>query len=586
MLLRLGVVVTPVLIAILGTGCQSWREPRYSPLISALQLDRSDASHPALQSSRDFAAQAGLAELAGSADSTDAHYQAALAAWTVLTASAPGTEPFQAAWDAYHTSVTRLVTTGREGGRFLPGQGLVVNAAGGQEVVTLAVYSSVWQREDVQAVYAVGEYEVTSLSRQYLTSGWGVPVVVERRAPTGTRVEEEFVNPGTTFAATALVRPSAAGGAVLELYDPLHPAHGVAPPVTPLARDLTAPFAKRITSSPELSRDWLSFFGVNTPTRDGLFFIEPYQPGKIPVVLVHGLLSDPLAMVDMANDLRAVPGFAERFQLWGFRYSTGAPFLESASLLRRDLYRVFATIDPAGQDPALRQTVLVGHSMGGLISELQVVSSQDRLWNAVSNRPFYAIVATDEGRRSLEEMFFFDPQPNVRCVIAVAAPHRGSSWAVRPIGRLGAALARPDAERAARHEQLMRDNPGVFSEEVTARVPTSIDMLNPDSAILAAIGSLPMSRCVEYHTIVGYGRTNLLEGEGDGVVALESALSPRATRQTGVEASHTTIHRRMETVNEVVRILNERWAKHLVESSLTATPVVPSGDSWEMLVPE
>jgi pimeloyl-ACP methyl ester carboxylesterase len=594
MLLRLGVVGTPLLIAILGTGCQSWREPRYSPLISAFRLDpggwplatgsastRTAAygtGDAALAEARDFAADAGLAELAGSADSTDAHCQTALASWTALAASAPGTETFQAAWDAYHTSVTRLVTTAREGGRFVAGQGVTVNSAGGQAIVPLVVYSSVWRREDVQAVHAVGEYRVSSLSRQYVTSGWGVPVVVERRCPTGTRVEEEFINPGTMFAATALVRPCAIGGATLELFDLLHPAPGGAPPVTPLARDLTAPFALRITCSPQLRRDWLAFFGVDTPTRDGLFFIEPYQPGKIPVVLVHGLLSDPLALVDMTNDLRAVPGFADRFQLWGFRYSTEEPFLESASLLRRDLYRAYATIDPAGQDPALGQTVLVGHSMGGLICELQAASSQDRLWTAVSTRPFHTIVATYEARRSLADMFFFNPQPNVRCVISVAAPHRGSSWAVRPIGRLGAALAQPDAERTARHEQLVRDNPGAFSEEVVNRVPTSIDMLNPNSAILAAIGSLPTNPCVEYHTIVGYGRTNLFEGEGDGIVALESALSPRAGRQTGVDASHVTIHRRMESVSEIVQILNERWAKYCGELSLMAMPVAPEFD--------
>ena len=34
--------------------------------------------------------------------------------------------------------------------------------------------------------------------------------------------------------------------------------------------------------------DWLSFFGVDMPTEQGLFFLEPYQPGKIPVVMVHG----------------------------------------------------------------------------------------------------------------------------------------------------------------------------------------------------------------------------------------------------------------------------------------------------------
>jgi hypothetical protein len=203
--------------------------------------------------------------------------------------------------------------------------------------------------------------------------------------------------------------------------------------------------------------------------------------------------------------------------------------------------------------------------MGGLICELQAASSQDRLWNAISNRPFYSIVANDETRRALQEMFFFDPQPNVRRVISVAAPHRGSNWAVRPVGRIGALLSQPDPARVARHEQLLRDNPGAFSEEVGSRVPTSIDMLNPDSEILNAIASLPTSPCVDIHTIVGYGQGALWQAPGDGVVAIESALSPKAVSQVGIEASHTTIHRNLESVVEIVRILNERAAGYVFE---------------------
>jgi pimeloyl-ACP methyl ester carboxylesterase len=275
--------------------------------------------------------------------------------------------------------------------------------------------------------------------------------------------------------------------------------------------------------------------------------------------LVHGVLSNPTAWGDLANDLRGGPGFAAHYQLWAFRYSTSAPFLESASRLRRDLYRATATVDPAATDPAMKQIVLVGHSMGGLVCELQAASSENRLWNAIANRPIGQIVASQEARQALQEMFFFDPQPNVRRVISIGSPHQGSDWAVRPIGRLATALAERDADRAARHEQLIESNPGVFSDEVTARVPTSIDMLRPDSALLKAIASLPTSPCVKVHTIFGYDRENLFDGAGDGVVPVNSALTPKAASQLGIEASHTTIHRRLETVDEIVRILIEHW---------------------------
>jgi hypothetical protein len=218
-----------------------------------------------------------------------------------------------------------------------------------------------------------------------------------------------------------------------------------------------------------------------------------------------------------------------------------------------------ATVDTGGVDPALSQIVLVGHSMGGLVSELQACGSEDRLWNAVANRPLSAIVTTPETRAALQDMFFFDPQPNVRCVISLGAPHQGSNWAVRPVGRLGSLLAAPEAWRSERHKQLLSDNPGVFSDEVADRVPTSVDMLRPDSTVLATIATLPASPCVRFHSVFGYGRTGPVRGVSDGIVTFESALSPRAVSATGVNASHARLHRELDTVSEVVRILEAHW---------------------------
>jgi pimeloyl-ACP methyl ester carboxylesterase len=539
MLLRLGVLLPPILIATIGTGCRSvWREPATTPWNAAL-------ANPVL----------------GEIDATDDSFRAVCSAWTALQQGIPATEAYERGWTTYHTSLARLLSSARDEGRFAAGRGITITSTARPTLIPVALHSSVWRPADVQAVHPVGEYQSKLLSRQYRSAGWGVPVVVERQSPTGRYAEEEFLPPGITFAATAVVRPDANGGAVLELFDPLHPDPACAQQTAPLAYDLSAPFALRIAKSPELVTDWMSFFGVDVPTEQGLFFLEPYQPGKIPVVLVHGLLANPVAFMDMANDLRATPGFAERFQLWGFRYNTGDPFLEAAARLRRDLSRAAATVDAGGVDPALGQIVLVGHSMGGLVSELQACGSEDRLWNAVANRPLAAIVTTPETRAALQEMFFFDPQPHVRCVISLGAPHQGSNWAARPVGRLGSLLAQPEAWRSQRHEQLLADNPGVFTDEVADRVPTSVDMLRPDSTVLATIATLPASPCVRFHSVFGFGRTSVLRGVSDGVVAFDSAASPRAESLTGVDSSHARLHRQLETASEVMRILEEHWRR-------------------------
>src|SRR6185437_8867600 len=110
-------------------------------------------------------------------------------------------------------------------------------------------------------------------------------------------------------------------------------------------------------------------------SRAQLVMLAPYQPGKIPVVFVHGLLSDPTTWITLGNSLNSQPWFRERYQVWAFRYPSGVPFLISAATLRRELNAAIAASPGAAEDPAVSQMVLIGHSMGGLISKLQVTDS-------------------------------------------------------------------------------------------------------------------------------------------------------------------------------------------------------------------
>ncbi|MFT5299896.1 MAG: triacylglycerol esterase/lipase EstA (alpha/beta hydrolase family) [Mariniblastus sp.] len=135
--------------------------------------------------------------------------------------------------------------------------------------------------------------------------------------------------------------------------------------------------------------------------------IKPYQPGKIPIMFVHGLLSDPFTWINMANDLTEHPEILERYQLWGFEYATGEPFLKSAAIFRRQLQEAHMQLDPTKSNPAMSQMVLVGHSMGGLVSKLLITESGTQLWDAVSCRPLESIGATPELRGNLADLFFF-----------------------------------------------------------------------------------------------------------------------------------------------------------------------------------
>jgi len=332
----------------------------------------------------------------------------------------------------------------------------------------------------------------------------------------------------------------------------------------------------------------MGFFrpGADPEREAGLICLEPYQPAKIPVVFVHGLLSSPDTWSDMVHELRRRPDIGDRFQFWAFGYPTGVSFLRSAARLRQELSETVARLDPTGSDPSLRHIVLVGHSMGGLVSKLQVTESGPWLWSAVSDVPFDSICSDELTRERLRSALFFRPHPCVDRVVFIAVPHLGSSLAARFLGRAGALLIdRPDDER--RHRQLVRDNPYAFADFVRRRLPTSVDMLQPGNPLLDTVATLPISGRVRLHSIIGTGWPMLTSGPADGVVPVSSARHPGVRSEFYVPTTHRWVHRDPDAAAEVARILREharsvdsetRPTRHQAFRSLTSS--CSSCPSW------
>jgi hypothetical protein len=147
----------------------------------------------------------------------------------------------------------------------------------------------------------------------------------------------------------------------------------------PLAADYSAAMA----SYGRINETWIGFVNMVRGERmrggKGLLLLQPYDPDKLPVIFVHGLLSSAYTWRNVANSLNADPELRRRCQFWVFAYSTGSAIAYSASLLREDLAY-------AQQTYGLKQVVLIGHSMGGLLSRLQVTNSGRVLWDGVFGR--------------------------------------------------------------------------------------------------------------------------------------------------------------------------------------------------------
>jgi pimeloyl-ACP methyl ester carboxylesterase len=382
------------------------------------------------------------------------------------------------------------------------------------------------------------------------------------RDPARQSAPEKFFPPLQVYPVTAVVRfgPPCGSGrppAVLELYDPLrHDAAELGPYAVELAADLTTPLVYQVTQS---DLDRLTYLGLFDPAREahktGLFLTHPYEPGKIPVVLIHGLWSSPKTWTRVINDLRADPNIRDRYQFWTFQYPTGNPFIHSAAALRRSLAEARATFDPDGADPAFDRMVLVGHSMGGLIAKAMITRSDDKVWRLISRRPFAELKAPPEQKELFEQVFFFEPVPAVKRAVFVAVPHRGSMIGNNWLGQLGDRLIRRPNVLVDAHRVLVEKNGGTFfTDGFLQGIPSSVKTLQTHSPLLQTVDGLPYAEGVKRHTVIARVAPVPLAMSTDGVVPYDSAHLDDVESEKVVLGSHACLDQ-PDVIEELRRLL-------------------------------
>lgn len=489
---------------------------------------------------------------------------------------------FRGVCDLYNQSLEATLRLVQADGVLRPGTQGTVRTVGQHCKFDIELHSSGWHAEDFDNFKFVSDYQIAGLRNHYHTYGLGVPIIAERRSHEHETGAEQFYPDKLTFPLTAFLRidrTQTAGGQqmcprhfVLELHDPLDRQHlAVGDTRVPLESDLSTPLAYFL-NQPDFKIEEVSTLGLLNPSEvealQGLYMLEPYDPGKMPVVMVHGLWSSPVTWMEMFNDLRSDPQLRERYQFWFYLYPTGQPFWVSASQMRRDIVAARATIDPQQAAPALDQMVLVGHSMGGLVSKLQGIDSGDQFWATMSDRSFDDLQADPQLKDELRRAFFFQPNPSVRRVVTIGTPHRGSSFANDLTQWAGNKLIRMPMQLVTGRQQLLANNRGYFRPDAPIDIRTSLDSLDPHSVLLGTLRGAEPGPWVRFHNIAGRQDTGAwyqwFSEEGDGVVSLDSARLdglPNVESQLVVEADHLGVHRHPQSVLEVRRILLQQLAE-------------------------
>jgi len=506
---------------------------------------------------------------------------------------------FRGACDLYNAALEAGLRIVRKDQNLLPGHTVSIRTAGGAWDITCEVQAGNWRREDFGRFEFVSDYEIHGLKNHYHTYGLGVPLIAVRPSRNGDPNEPPaaiYYPKDLSFPVTAFLRPTmntrrletASGGAyrrrgVLELYDTLAVSEiAVERLRVPLESDFTTPLAYFL-SNPAFDVATAGLLRPETLLAKtngvrplmGLYMVQPYEPGKIPVLMIHGLWSSPMTWMAMFNDLRSIPEIRDHYQFWFYLYPTAQPFWISAAMLRRDLADARQVLDPQRAEPALDQMVLIGHSMGGLLARMQTVSSEDRIWSAVSERPFEEVKAPPDVLERLQNCFFFQPNPSIRRVVTIGTPHRGSSFSNQTTQWLAAKLIRLPAMLILSQEALFRENKEVFGENSLLRITTSIDALSPKTPIFPVLAGCRKPPWVTYHNIIGVVPRHGFFGQlasGDGVVSYESAHMDDVESELIVPADHSSVHTHPLAVLEVRRIL----LQHLAELRAFPHPAEPA----------
>lgn len=256
----------------------------------------------------------------------------------------------------------------------------------------------------------------------------------------------------------------------------------------------------------------------------GLYFLEPYDPRKIPVVMVHGVNSSPDAFKFILNDLTPQPWFRKNYQIWLFNYPTGVPWIYTAARFRQSVREAVGYARSHGGRGRVDEMVVLAHSMGGLITRASVTDPGDAFYRAHFRKPLDQINLSPERRRLIEDATLYKPLTEPKRVVFMAVPHQGSPLADLRIALMASNFIRLpkmftiDLVDAAVAGTIEAATPGK-----RFRSPTSISGLSPSNPDIKTLSAMPLPSGVVFHSIHGNRGRGTIPDCSDGVVSYQSS---------------------------------------------------------------
>ncbi|WP_057759159.1 esterase/lipase family protein [Psychrobacter sp. P11G3] len=210
----------------------------------------------------------------------------------------------------------------------------------------------------------------------------------------------------------------------------------------PLAANFSAGYGLWLS---ENQLDGVGYLNLITRQPDAqlpkLFMLEPYDPDKRVLIMLHGLASSPATWVNLTNDILNDDKLRDNYQVWQIFYPTNLPILENRYQIQQLINSTYQQTDPNGQNRASRNSVIISHSMGAIVARMMLsdenlVDDLDKLndkdiLSSNEKQQIRNALKTSFGEDELKERFELQALPQVDTAVFLSAPFRGTDYADR-----------------------------------------------------------------------------------------------------------------------------------------------------------
>ncbi|EIK52996.1 triacylglycerol lipase [Stutzerimonas stutzeri] len=424
-------------------------------------------------------------------------------------------------------------------------------------------------RDLPKALIPAASLSFKGLRNQYRRDGLGAELVAMTDRRVVTKDSAELAWSETPFpAVTAVVSfPGTTLDEVLSTqkvhivgYDPFRQnSISLAGREIPLAGSFTSGYGLWLARSGFATQSLLTLVGRGEVLeKPHVYLMQPYDPNRRIIVMLHGLASSPEAWINVANEVLGDETLRQHYQIWQVYYPTNAPLAFNNKAIRTAIEQTLEHFDPSGTAQASRDMVVIGHSMGGVLSRLMLSSSGDRLWDALLERYPLHGRRLERVQKEVGPYVRFEPLPDVSRAIFVAAPHRGTPFAENRISRWAAGLVKLPVSVLGRITDVAQllVVPDSADAEVLTRPVNSIDNLSSNDPFVRLSAELPISPMVRYHSIIGnYTPALSLLDSSDGVVPYSSSHLAGAESEIVIPFGHS-VQETPEAIMEIRRILH------------------------------